>query len=248
MMSLEEGSKPGRFKGFDERDAFKAWMRWAIMLAVGVCGVGILLCLAAEGCLGQRPRRGAAGGAGSETASNGQDARSDDPPELRKPVREAPAVFPPASNLPPGREIFASGPIDLATFNPTNDLVKFSDRRVAMPTASANREAGLLIHRAMEPPLRRLINLVGAAGGRLEIVEAYRPVERGARATSLHHEGRAVALTAEQLERGETLAKLAWQAGFDFVLHGVSQDAKPKVHASVRRDPDAPLPPRPLDR
>ena len=41
------------------------------------------------------------------------------------------------------------------------------------------------------------------------------------------------------------LAKLAWQAGFDFVLYEVPKKSGIHLHCSVKRSPDAPLPPRP---
>jgi len=242
MKFLKNIPPPETFRDFSEPRAFSIWMRWACGFAAGVCLIGLAVCVALDGC-GKRKD-----GHDAETAE--AEKPSVPPPDLHNPVREAPATFPPDSNLPRGKEIYASGPIDLAQFDPARDLVRFEDERVWFESdhdGPEDDEDDHQIHRAVEVPLRRLVNLLERRGGKLKVQEAYRAASSKNRIhlpSSLHREGRAVDLTCEGLPLSE-LAKLAWQAGFDFVLYEVPKRSGPHLHCSVRRAPDAPLPPRP---
>jgi hypothetical protein len=95
-------------------------------------------------------------------------------------------------------------------------------------------------------PLKRLVNLMEKKRGTLKVHEAYRAAEKNKihLVTSLHCEGRALDLTSETMGLTE-LAKLAWQSGFDFVLYEKPRKSGVHLHCSVKRSPDAPLPPRP---
>ena len=241
MLFLNKIPKPETFKDFGEPDAFKIWMKGAIIVAAVVCAAGLLACFCVESC----DRTPAADKGKPEAA----EKKAPPPPDLHNPVREAPAAFPPDSNLPRGKEIYASGPIDLARFNPTNDLVRFADKRVWFESDNdhpGDNEDDHVVHRAMEVPLGRLVNLLEKKGGRLKVQDAYRHADKNPihMATSLHCEGRAVDLTCEKVSLSE-LAKLSWQAGFDFVLYEVPRKSGVHLHCSVKRAPDAPLPPRP---
>jgi hypothetical protein len=245
MPFLSKIPKPATFKDFGERDAFAIWMRGALLLAVVVCVSGLALCVALEGC-GRRtsPAEKPAPAAAEEQAGK----KPEPPPDLHNPVRPAPASFPLDSNLPRGKETYASGPIDLKTFNPSNVLVRFEDPRVWFESDNdhhADDEDDHVIHRALEVPLKRLVNLLEKKGGKLKVHEAYRAADKNKihLSTSLHCEGRAVDLTCEKFDLGE-LAKLAWQSGFDFVLYEKPRRSGIHLHCSVKRSPDAPLPPR----
>lgn len=236
--------KPETFKEYGEPDAYSSWMRIARILAAAVCAVGLLVYAVAV----LRGKK-AADGAPQKPAVEEVRPKPAPPPDLHNPVRPAPASFPPDSNLPRGKEIYASGPIDLDTFSPSNMLVRLEDARVWFESDRNNagdNEDDHEIHRAMEVPLRRLINLLEKKGGKLKIHEAYRAAHKNDvhLATSLHCEGRAVDLTCERLSLGD-LAKLAWQSGFDFVLYEKPRKSGLHLHCSVKRSPDAPLPPRP---
>ncbi|MEI7898873.1 MAG: hypothetical protein WCK89_01375 [bacterium] len=231
--------KPEKFKDFSEPDAFRVWMKGAIIFAAVACVVALVFCLVAERC----GKRGSAETQGPQVAEKKSPAP---PPDLHNPVREAPASFPPDSNLPRGKEIYASGAIDLKHFNATNDLVRFEDQRVWFESDhdTGDDEDDHMIHRAVEVPLKRLANLMEKRGT-LKIHEAFRAAEKNKIhiVTSLHCEGRAVDLTSETMTLTE-LAKLAWQAGFDFVLYEKPKQAGVHLHCSVKSRPDAPLPSR----
>lgn len=242
MRFLSKIPKPETFGDFGEPRAFGIWMKWALGIAAAVCVCGLLLCVSLEGC-GQR---------GATTETSGREAvkkpELPPPPDLHNPVRAAPASFPPDSNLPKGKESYASGPIDLDTFNPTNDLIRFEDSRVWFESDHDKvvEEDDHEIHRAMEVPLKRLVNLTEKKRGTVKIHEAYRAVEKNKihLTSSLHCEGRAVDLTSDNMNLTE-LAKLAWQSGFDFVLYEKPRKSGVHLHCSVKRSPDAPLPTRP---
>ncbi len=235
--------KPETFRDFGEPNAFKIWMKWAMAAAGAVCAGGLLICACIEGCRRESPppERPAA----PETEPPGTEPT----PDLHRPVRDAPAAFPPDSNLPRGKEIYASGPIDLKTFDPRRDLVRFEDPRVWFESdhdGHTDDEDDHLIHRAMEVPLRRLVNLLEKKNGKLKVQDAFRHADKNRihMARSLHCEGRAIDLTGEGVTLSD-LAKLCWQAGFDFVLYEVPRSSGVHLHGSVKRAPDAPLPPRP---
>ena len=225
---------------FDGPDSFNRWMHWASLAAGGVVIIGVLLCLCFEGCSGS-----------SEPAKKEvkkQEKQSERKPQkelvdLTKPVREAPKFFPPNSNMPKGKETLHSGPINLKTFDPKRDLIRFEDSRVWFESDhdedTGDKEEDHLIHRSMEIPLKRLVNLVEMRKGKLKIQDAYRPAHANEihMATSLHCEGRAIDLTSEKISLTE-LAKLCWQAGFDFVLYEVPKRSGVHLHCSVKRTPD----------
>ena len=243
MPFLNKIPKPTTFKDLDERDAFKIWMRGALIIASAVCVVGGLVCVVSE----VRGKKVVA----PETPKPPVEevTKPEPPPDLFSPVRTAPASFPPDSNLPRGKEIYASGPIDLKTFSPADMLVRFEDARVWFESDvdhPSDDEDDHLIHRALEVPLKRLVNLLDKKGGKLKIHEAYRAADKNKvhLTSSLHCEGRALDLTCERLSLGD-LAKLAWQSGFDFVLYEKPRKSGMHLHCSVKRNPDAPLPPRP---
>jgi hypothetical protein len=244
MLFLSQIPKPEKFKDFSEPDAFRIWMRGAVIFAGLACVAALALCLAAESC----GKRAPAVKKAPEAVEKKPPAT---PPDLHSPVRAAPASFPPDSNLPRGKEIYASGPIDAEHFSPTNDLVRFEDKRVWFESdqhkgVKGEDEDDHMIHRALEVPLKRLVNLTEKKRGTLKIHEAYRAAEKSKihLVTSLHGEGRALDLTSETLSLTE-LAKLAWQSGFDFVLYEKPRKSGVHLHCSVKRSPDAPLPPRP---
>ena len=90
------------------------------------------------------------------------------------------------------------------------------------------------VHRSLEAPLRRLIELVHRRGGILEVHEAYRATGVH-NPRSLHTEGRAIDVTCDEFSL-EELAKLCWAAGFDWVYYeGGSKVNGPHIHCSVRR-------------
>lgn len=155
--------------------------------------------------------------------------------DLRHPVREEPARFPPQTHLPTIPEALASGSIDLSTFDPRRDLIEIHDGRVWWESDhdDDDSENDHAIHRSMEVPLRRLINLCAARGVHLKVHDAYR--ERAIHANrSLHKEGRAIDLTTEDRNL-EALAKLCWAAGFDWVFYESPKSGGAHVHCSVRR-------------
>jgi hypothetical protein len=150
-------------------------------------------------------------------------------------ARTLPRRFPRNTNLPSGKESLTSGPIDLATFNPTQDLVRFQSLTVWFESDfdKAPEENDHLVHRSIVAPLERLVRLVNSNGGRLKIHEAYRCTGVH-KARSLHREGRALDLTCEKLSLSE-LAKLCWVAGFDWVLYEDPKGGGDHIHCSVRR-------------
>lgn len=154
---------------------------------------------------------------------------------LRRPVREAPRRFPPRTHLPDQREDATCG-MPENNSSAQRDLIRIEDSRVWWESEHdvSDTEDDHEFHRAMEEPMRRLIELVSAAGGTLKVQDAYRP--QGIHKTlSLHREGRAVDLTCDELGL-EKLAMLAWSAGFDWVYHEVPRNGGAHVHASVRAD------------
>ncbi len=234
MAILSRIPNPKSFKDFDEPDAFHIWMKGALILAVTVCVVGLAVFIVIDGC-GKRKTI-------DKTKIPVQAAPAKEvkpPPDLFSPVRPAPKSFPLDSNLPRGKESATCGAIDLKTFNPTNDLIHFEDKRVWFESDydRQRHEDDHLMHRSMEVPLRRLVNLLEKKGGKLKIHEAYRAAESNKIhiANSLHCEGRAVDLTCENYDLGE-LAKLAWQSGFDFVLYEKPLRSGVHLHCSVKRE------------
>lgn len=152
------------------------------------------------------------------------------------PVRDEPRRFKARTHMPRKSERAASGSLDHSKFLPKFDLVRVDDRRVWWESEHDRNdtEDDHIVHRAMEIPLRRLIELTCAAGGTLKVQDAYR--DEGIHALrSLHKEGRAVDVTCDELGL-EKLAKLCWAAGFDWVYYEVPKRGGTHVHASVRSD------------
>ena len=136
--------------------------------------------------------------------------------------------------MPADKESKASGPINLGQFFPEYDLTRIDDERVWWESDHDvhDTEDDHIIHRSMEEPLKRLIEIIEEAGGKLKIQDTYRPSGIHAK-HSLHKEGRAIDLTVEKLSL-EKLAKLCWAAGFDWVYYEVPKKSGVHVHASVK--------------
>ncbi|MBP5319365.1 MAG: hypothetical protein J6334_00135 [Kiritimatiellae bacterium] len=233
---LKRYSPHASFDDFSQPDSFSRWLRWAFVLAGLLCVLGLILCFCLEGCgKSRKPVPPGQKEPGKEEAPAQPDV------DLTKPVREAPAAFPKNTNIPKGKETSHSGAIDLASFKPERDLIRFEDQRVWFESdhqkASNDTEDDHLINRAMEIPLKRLVNLVEAKKGHLKIHDVYRSAAENKihLAKSLHCEGRAIDLTADNLSLSE-LSKLCWQAGFDFVLYEVPKNSGEHVHCSVKRE------------
>jgi hypothetical protein len=237
MAIIENIKKPAPADDFAEPGAFNKWMTVAIAAAVAFAAAGLLLIISIEGCRDGLPWKGkGAKGAAEQEESKGP------PPDLFNPVRAAPASFPPNSNMPTGKEVNTSGAIHLESFDPEKDLIRFDDPRVWFESDhdTDDTEDDHMIHRAVEIPLKRLVNLVEKRGGKLKVQEAYREAcdkRKIHLETSLHREGRALDLTSEVLGLGD-LSKLCWQAGFDFVLYEVPSNGGRHVHCSVKRLPE----------
>jgi hypothetical protein len=154
--------------------------------------------------------------------------------DLTRPVRPEPVHFPADTHLPPIRERAASSPVDPARFSPSRDLVRVDDVRAWWESDhdEADDEDDHAVHRSLEIPLRRLIELVSQRGGRLKIQDTFRPTGIH-NPRSLHKEGRAVDVTCDELGL-PALARLCWAAGFDWVYLEASAKGGPHVHCSVR--------------
>lgn len=169
--------------------------------------------------------------------------------DLENPVRPAPAKFPRNSKRPNKPERDVSGEISNGKFSAGRDLIYVTDSRVWWESDNdgvSDYECDHSMHRAMEIPFRRLVNLVESqTKWQLRVQEAYRP-EGIHSSKSLHKEGRAIDITlgykngeklktaAEMQEAYEMLCKLAWQAGFDWVYYEYGNGTGPHVHASVK--------------
>lgn len=140
--------------------------------------------------------------------------------------------------MPNRPETTVSGPIDPEKFSPGRDLVYIDDKRVYWESdhdQGKDDECDHSMHKAMETPVRLLIELVSARNGTLEVQDAYRPAGIH-NPRSLHKEGRAIDITCDELGL-EKLACLAWGAGFDWVLYEAgSRGNGDHVHCSVRSD------------
>lgn len=154
---------------------------------------------------------------------------------LTEPVRAELEQFPPNTHMPAFREGLVSGSIDLKSFSPDKDLIQIDDTRVWWESDNDENddEDDHIIHKSLEVPLRRLIELVCHAGGRLEVHDAYRPSGIH-NPGSLHKEGRAIDVTCDEFPL-ERLAKLCWAAGFDWVYYEAKGRSGAHIHCSVRR-------------
>ena len=158
------------------------------------------------------------------------------PSEIILPLRQPPATFPAGTYLPREKESAVSGAIDLGSFSAGRDLTYVEDDRAwwESDNDSNDTECDHTVHRSMRVPLERVIQLVAERGGTLKVQDTYRPALIH-NARSLHKEGRAVDLTCNEIPL-EELAKLCWQAGFDWVYNEKGTRSNgPHVHASVAR-------------
>lgn len=155
---------------------------------------------------------------------------------LDMPIRSEPSRFLPGTHLPPIRELFVCGGIDLVNFSPSNELIRIDDDRVWWQSDNdvGATEDDHIIHISVETPLRRLIELVHKCGGKLKVHDAYSLKSIHA-PLSLHKEGRAIDVTCEGLSL-EKLAKLCWVAGFDWVFYeqGTGKSGA-HIHCSVAK-------------
>ena len=175
-------------------------------------------------------------------------------------LRPFPATFPRRSCMPDMREAEACGSISNSLFSPGRDLVFVDDSRVWWESefdGDTDDECDHTMHRGIEAPFRRLVELVCASNATLRVQECYRPtgIHSGA---SLHKEGRALDLTCPDLDPSvpktsptnpdqvlptplslEILAKLCWAAGFDWVYYEVPRNSGAHLHVSMRRDAPA---------
>jgi len=154
--------------------------------------------------------------------------------DLTKPVRPEPKRFRARTHLPRANEGFASGPLNPKVFFPKYDLVSVDDDRVWWESEHDRNdtEDDHVMHRSLEEPFRRLVELTVQAGGTLKVQDTYRPSGIHAR-KSLHREGRAIDVTCDELGL-EKLAKLCWAAGFDWVYYEAPRRGGAHVHCSVR--------------
>ena len=139
--------------------------------------------------------------------------------------------------MPPQGEGASSVSIGKVPFLPEHDLVKVFDKRVWWESEHDynDTEDDHVMHKAIEEPFRRLVELVDQAGGRLKVQDAYRDVGIHAK-KSLHKEGRALDLTSEVISL-EKLASLCWAAGFDWVYYEAPKRGGHHIHVSVRPGP-----------
>jgi hypothetical protein len=154
-------------------------------------------------------------------------------PTRTEPTRTEPARFPPDTHLPAQPELAACAANNPNRFSPGRDLARVEDSRVEWESDrdSHDDEDDHTMHRAVQGPLTRLVELVTRHGGKLIVQDAYRP-QQIHNAKSLHKEGRAVDLTAEGITL-EKLAKLCWVAGFDWVYYEASGKGGDHIHCSV---------------
>ena len=168
---------------------------------------------------------------------------------LQNPVRPKPESFPRNTYMPNVPESTASGSIASVDFSAGRDLVFVDDDRVWWESdndGDTDDECDHSMHVAIVEPFKRLSNLVAETKWKLKVQECYRAT--GTHATkSLHKQGRAIDVTvghhdnpddklpAEEMRVAyEELAKLAWQAGFDWVYYEYKSTQGPHVHASVK--------------
>jgi len=152
------------------------------------------------------------------------------------PLRQVPASFPRGTYRPNRRESEVSGAIDLETFSPGRDLTYVEDDRVWWESDNdkGDTECDHTVHHSLRLPLETTIQLVSERGATLKVQDAYR-ASLVHNSKSLHKEGRAIDLTCNDMPL-EDLAKICWQAGFDWVYHEKGSHSNgPHIHASVAR-------------
>jgi hypothetical protein len=187
-----------------------------------------------------------------EAAPEEETVAEEEAPDL-SPVRPFPEKFPRRTHLPDCNESEASGSIVFSSFSAGRDLVFVEDDRVWWESDNDEEEddeCDHSMHRNIELPFRRLVEMCVASGAVLRVQEAYRPASIHS-PKSLHREGRALDLTCPSLDPAwspdapnadrpspaslEILAKLAWAAGFDWVYYECPKNSGPHIHASVTR-------------
>lgn len=153
-----------------------------------------------------------------------------------KPVRKIPEKFRKDTFMPPKPERDISGGRNAELFSPGRDLIYVDDKRVYWESDhdKNDTECDHSMHKAMEEPLRLLIELVCQKNGTLEVQDTYRASGIHNK-RSLHKEGRAIDITCDELGL-EKLACLAWAAGFDWVYYEASSRGGAHVHCSVKTD------------
>jgi len=226
-----------------------------IIFAAGTIA-GVCLCfviIGARGCLARYAAKHE-----SESILHNMFSNSDTAaPDTMLAVRDKPATFPRNTWLPKTTEGEASGSNDPKLFSPGRDLVFFDDPRAwwksdNRATGDTGEDCAHSMHKSMVEPLTRLLNLAAETQWTLKIQGCYEPGGPHA-SRSLHKQGRAIDLTfgdpANPTERlspdqmrvaYEELAKLAYQAGFDWVFYEYGTGTGPHVHASVRVERDLP--------
>jgi hypothetical protein len=215
--------------------------------------VGIILCLIVNGLRGCGKRV--------------RETHAPEPePEIIAPVvlgavRDAPAEFKRNTYLPNVRENVASGSNIPRTFSPGRDLVYIDDPRVWWKSDNraaneTNDDCSHTMHKSMVEPFMRLANLASETKWTLKVQGIYSSDGGVHNVNTLHKQGRAIDLTfgdpanpTERLDNAqmniayEVLAKLAYQAGFDWVFYEQTTGTGPHSHASVRADRNNDLPP-----
>lgn len=193
-----------------------------------------------------------------ENAEQKAEKKEEPKPEPVYQVRPFPESFPRRACMPDVKESEASGAVSNSLFSAGRDLVYVDDPRVWWESdfdGEDDDEDDRSMHRAMEAPFRRLVELVAMSNATLRVQEAYRPKNGIHSSVSLHKEGRALDLTCPDLDPSmpktdprdpkqvlptavslEILAKLCWAAGFDWVYYEVPKSSGAHLHVSVRRD------------
>ncbi len=227
-----------------------------IIVAVLAIHLLVILFLSVRGSLARR----------AQAAENGVPAPEaeavPEPEEVEPPfrLRAFPKEFPRRSCMPDLRESEASGGISNSQFSAGRDLVFVDDPRVWWEgefDGETDDECDHTMHRCIEAPFRRLVELVCASNATLRVQECYRATGVHS-SNSLHKEGRALDLTCPDLDPSvpktsprdpaqvlptakslEILAKLCWVAGFDWVYYEVPKNSGAHIHVSMRRDAPA---------
>lgn len=167
---------------------------------------------------------------------------------ILRPIRPFPDKFPRRTYMPNMRESEASGLCSPSSFSAGRDLVFVDDPRVWWESehdGNTDDECDHSMHRDMELPFRRLVELCAASNATLRVQETYRASGIHSR-QSTHKEGRGLDITCPMLDPNnpnperptpkslEILAKLTWAAGFDWVYYECPKNSGPHIHASVR--------------
>jgi len=172
-------------------------------------------------------------------AQNGAAVRYPPPSDFDPLAYAAPDPVPevgPRTHYPPRKELLVSGANDPQLFDPDLDLIEYHDPTIWWESdndTDGDTEDDHQMHRDLLPPLLRLSALVLHEQALLKVQDSYRPTGIH-NPQSLHREGRAIDLTADGMTLGR-LARLAVQAGFDWVYYESPRSGGAHVHGSVRR-------------